>query len=165
MFSFFFSFFFFRSMHCLFSKKMIAFFLFFLMLCSIVFKFLFSSFLPFSIVLYLFSFFFLIVNCSFTIFLNLISASLCLYLNITTIGSCLPTYSISNNISIKQTWFINKTFFNNILSSFSKYLYKSIAHIQPSFLHFYLFRTRQHNTNFLLTFKDELKYPEVGGLS
>ena len=41
---------------------------------------------------------------------------------------------------------------------FSKYLYKSMAHIQPSFLHFYFFRTRQHNTSFLLTSKDELKY-------
>ena len=34
-----------------------------------------------------------------------------------------------------------------------------MAHIQPSFLHFYLFRTRQHNTSFLLTSKDELEYP------
>ena len=34
-----------------------------------------------------------------------------------------------------------------------------MAHIQPSFLHFYLFRTRQNNTSFLLTSKDELKYP------
>ena len=37
-----------------------------------------------------------------------------------------------------------------------------MASIQPSFLHFYLFRTRQHNTNFLLTSKDELKYPGGG---
>ena len=38
-----------------------------------------------------------------------------------------------------------------------------MARIQPSFLHFYLFQTQQHNTSFLLTSKDELKYP--GGLS
>ena len=31
-----------------------------------------------------------------------------------------------------------------------------MARIQPSFFHFYLFRTRQHNTSFLLTSKDEL---------
>ena len=43
--------------------------------------------------------------------------------------------------------------------SFSKYFYKSMARIQPSFLHIYLFRPRQHNTSFLLTSKDELKYP------
>ena len=34
-----------------------------------------------------------------------------------------------------------------------------MACIQPSFLHFYLFRARQHNTSFLLASKDELKYP------
>ena len=56
-------------------------------------------------------------------------------------------------------------FFSNILFSFSKYLYKSMARIHSSFLHFYLFRTRQHNTSFLLTSKDELKYPPGGGLS
>ena len=36
-----------------------------------------------------------------------------------------------------------------------------MASTQPSFLHFYLFRTRQHNTSFLLTSKDELKHPGV----
>ena len=35
-----------------------------------------------------------------------------------------------------------------------------MARIQPSFLHFYLLQTRQYNTSFLLTSKDELKYPE-----
>ena len=34
-----------------------------------------------------------------------------------------------------------------------------MARIQPSFLKFYLSRTRQRNTSFLLTSKDELKYP------
>ena len=34
-----------------------------------------------------------------------------------------------------------------------------MARIQSSFLHFYLFRARQHNTSLLLTSKDELKYP------
>ena len=34
-----------------------------------------------------------------------------------------------------------------------------MARIRPSFLNFYLFRPRQHNTSFLLTSKDELKYP------
>ena len=34
-----------------------------------------------------------------------------------------------------------------------------MARIQPSFLHFYLFRTRHHNASFLLTSKYELKYP------
>ena len=36
--------------------------------------------------------------------------------------------------------------------------------MQPSFLHFYLFRTRQHNTSFLLTSKDELEYTREGGV-
>ena len=34
-----------------------------------------------------------------------------------------------------------------------------MARIQPSFLRFYLFRTRQYNTSFLLTSKGEIKYP------
>ena len=37
--------------------------------------------------------------------------------------------------------------------SFNKYLYKTMACIQPSFLHFYLFRPWQRNTSFLLTSK------------
>ena len=53
------------------------------------------------------------------------------------------------------------TILSFFLFSFSKYLYKSMAHIQPSFLHFYLFRPRQHNTSFLLTSKDDLKYHGV----
>ena len=44
------------------------------------------------------------------------------------------------------------------LFSFSKYFYKSMARIQPSFHHFHLFRP-QHDTNFLLTSKDEPKHP------
>ena len=40
-----------------------------------------------------------------------------------------------------------------------------MARIQPSFLHFYLFRTRQHNTSFLLTSKDKLRYPRRSFLS
>ena len=43
--------------------------------------------------------------------------------------------------------------------SFNKYLYKSMAHIQQSLFHFYLFRSRQHNTSILVASKDELKYP------
>ena len=39
-----------------------------------------------------------------------------------------------------------------------------MARIQPSFFHFYLFQARQHNTSFLPTSKDEIKYPG-GGLS
>ena len=35
-----------------------------------------------------------------------------------------------------------------------------MARIQSSFLHFYLFQARQHNASFLLTSKDELKYPK-----
>ena len=49
--------------------------------------------------------------------------------------------------------------------SFNKYLYKSMARIQPPFLHFYLFQPRQHNISFLLTSKEELKYPGVLFLS
>ena len=40
-----------------------------------------------------------------------------------------------------------------------------MARIQPSFLHFYLFRPRQHNTSFLLTSKNDLKYPGGSFLS
>ena len=43
--------------------------------------------------------------------------------------------------------------------SLSKHLYKRMARIQPSFLHFYLFRPPQQNTSFLLTSKVEKKYP------
>ena len=103
-------------------------------------------FLSFSIVRHLFSFSFFLINCSFTIFSNLISASLWLYLNITTIGSCLPAYSISNNISIKQVWFINKTF--SII-----FFLLSASTSTKTFLHFYLFRKRQHNTSFCLLSK------------
>ena len=134
------------------------------MLGSTVFEFFFffsffSVFFHCPISLFFFFFLFFIINCSFTIFLNLISASLCLYLNIITIDSCLPVYSISNKYFHKTSMVYYSNFFSNILSSFSKYLYKSMARVQPSFLHFYLFRRRQYNTSFLLTSKDELKYP------
>ena len=106
-----FFFFFFNLCTVYFPKNVHFLFLFFLMLCSTVFKFLFFSFLSFSMVLSLFSFFSFFYNkLLIHYFFNLISTSLCFYLNIITIGSCLPIYSISNDISIKQAWFINKTF-------------------------------------------------------
>ena len=90
-----FTFSFVQSMHCLFSLKMFVFFcLSFYMLCSTVFKFLFSFLFFCLFPLSSHPLFFL--NRSFTNFFNLISASLCLYLYIVTMGSCIHFYSISN---------------------------------------------------------------------
>ena len=70
-----------------------------------------------------------------------------------------PTYGNSKyqhrqihllHFSTKSTIFPMQNDHNFFLFSFSKYLYKSMARIQPSFLHSYLFRPWQYNTSFLL---------------
>ena len=68
------------------------------------------------------------------------------------------TFDHRQSVYLSSFQYLTSPFFS---FSFNKYLYKSLVLIQPSCLLFYLFRPQQHNTNFLLTSKDELKHPGV----